>query len=59
MEELRAKGSEKAFLAIKVNDPSACLCKLYALDGAIRGIRWHALPGDRKTELKELYERHK
>jgi DNA transformation protein len=57
-EELRAMGSERSYLAIKGNDPSACLCKLYALDGAVREIRWHALPADRKKELKNFFEKH-
>jgi len=58
-EELRAMGSEQAFLAMKVNDPSACLCKFYALEGAVRGIRWHALSPERKKELKNFLENHK
>ncbi|MET1250258.1 TfoX/Sxy family protein [Sporolactobacillus sp. STCC-11] len=57
-EELRATGSEHAYLAIKENDPTACLCKLYALDGAIHGIRWHLLPADRKKELKKFFNDH-
>ncbi|MCO7126946.1 TfoX/Sxy family protein [Sporolactobacillus shoreicorticis] len=57
-EELRAAGSERAYLAIKEIDPSACLCKLYALDGAIRGIRWHSLPANRKKELKKFFKSH-
>ncbi|MBT3209955.1 MAG: hypothetical protein HN704_13745 [Bacteroidetes bacterium] len=28
---------------------------LYALEGAIQGIRWHGLDKNRKEELKEIY----
>lgn len=28
---------------------------LCELEGAIQGIRWHALDNDRKKELKEFY----
>lgn len=49
---LAKTGSKKAFLKIRVNDPGACLDMLYALEGAIRGIRWHELPAATKRELK-------
>ena len=25
---------------------------LYALEGAIQGVRWHALPAERRAEVK-------
>lgn len=34
-----------------VNDP-ACLNMLYALEGALRGMRWHDLPRETKDQLK-------
>jgi DNA transformation protein len=54
--ELKVLGSEKAFLLIKEIDHNACLCKLYALEGAVQGIRWHGLPKNRKEELKLFFE---
>lgn len=54
-EQLRNMGSKPAFLEIKRNDPSACLSKLYALEGAVQGIRWHTLPEERKKELKDYF----
>jgi len=29
-----------------------CLNMLYALEGALRGVRWHSLPKEVKDELK-------
>ncbi|WP_372481128.1 TfoX/Sxy family DNA transformation protein [Clostridium tagluense] len=29
--------------------------RLYALEGAVQGIRWHNLSGEIKDELKEFY----
>ncbi len=33
----------------------ACLSKLYALEGAIRGVRWHHLPQEERTRLKNEF----
>jgi DNA transformation protein and related proteins len=54
-EELKAMGSEKAFLLIKAIDPGACYCMLSALEGAIQGIRWHNLSAGRKQELLQFF----
>lgn len=35
IEELRSTGSKEAFLRIRENDYSACLHKLYGLEGAV------------------------
>ncbi len=59
IEALRTIGSREAWLRILARDPSACLMRLCALEGAIRGIRWHDLDGDTKKSLKEFYLRHK
>ena len=53
-EELKQVGSENAFIRIKTIDPSACISKLCALEGAVQGIRWHNLSNERKQELKEF-----
>jgi len=53
--ELLNLGSKQAWLKIKLNDPSACINRLYALEGAIQGINRHALPQHIKAELKEFY----
>ena len=54
-EELISAGSENAFIRIKTVDPDACINMLYALEGAIQGIRWHNLTSERKTELTALF----
>jgi DNA transformation protein and related proteins len=54
--ELKIMGSEKAFLLVKEVDPKACINHLYALEGAVQGIRWHSLAKDKKNELKEFFD---
>ncbi len=52
---LREVGSREAWLRIRQMDPSACLSRLRGLEGAIRGVRWHALPPEVKEELRVFY----
>lgn len=54
-QQLLSVGAESAFARILTVDPDACLCKLYALEGAVQGIRWHSLDAQRKLELKEYF----
>ena len=54
-EELRAIGTEQAFIRLQTIDETACLSMLQGLEGAIQGIRWHNLPRERKEELKEFF----
>lgn len=58
-EQLKEVGSKKAWLEIKAIDESACFNRLCALEGAIRGMRWHNLPDEVKADLKEFYNSHK
>lgn len=53
--KLKEVGSKQAWIAIKAIDDSACINRLYALEGAIQGIRWHSLSKEVKSELKEFY----
>ena len=54
--ELVELGSENAIIKIAtLENNGACLNMLYALEGAIQGIRWHGLAVDRKQELKEFF----
>lgn len=39
--------------------PSACYNRLCALEGALRGIRWHDLPDEVKRDLKAFYQSQK
>lgn len=43
-EQLEKSGSKQAWLKIKSIDPSACIHRLYALEGAIQGIKKSQLP---------------
>lgn len=58
LEQLKAIGSKQALINISTLDNSgACLNMLYALEGAIQGIRWHNLNNEIKQELKEFNRR--
>ncbi len=59
VEQLKEAGSREAWLRIQANDPSACIMRLSALEGAIQGMRWHYLSDDTKQLLKEFYHSHK
>ena len=59
IDALKAAGSREAWLRIAAIDPSACYMRLCALEGAIRGVRWHHLDGGTKQELKAFYSVHK
>ena len=59
IEELKHAGSREAWLRILARDPSACIMRLSALEGAIQGIRWHYLDEETKKLLKEFYHQHK
>ena len=59
LEELKAIGTEQAWLKIQEIDESACIHRLLALEGAIQGIKKTLLPEERKAELREFYKWHK
>ncbi len=56
---LKQVGSRQAWLHIKAIDDSACLHRLYALEGAIQGVKKTLLPLDVKADLKAFYDAHK
>lgn len=53
--ELKATGAEDAFARILAIDKDACIDMLYAIEGAIEGIRWHHLDKARKGELLDFF----
>jgi len=55
-DDLKSAGSENTFIKLKTIDSNACLNMLYALEGAIQGIRWHSLDKNTMSELKEFYD---
>ena len=58
-EELKSVGAKQAWLKIQAIDESACIHRLLALEGAIRGVKKTALPDDVKVDLKEFYQWNK
>ncbi|MGG6313785.1 TfoX/Sxy family protein [Paenibacillus macerans] len=54
--QLAEMGSREAFARLKLLDPGACLHVLYALEGAIRGIRKNHLSDETKRELKDFFQ---
>ena len=53
--KLICTGAEDTYLKLKTVEEHTCLNMLYAIEGAIQGIRWHKLDEHRKFELKEFY----
>jgi len=58
-DELKKAGSKDAWLRIRAIDDSACIHRLYSLEGAIRGVKKSELPQDVKENLKEFYNSRK
>lgn len=48
-------GTKQAFLKVLEVYPEACINHLYAIAGAIEGVRWHNLSNDIKADLKDFY----
>lgn len=59
IEALKESGTENTWLKIQAIDTSACIHRLYALEGAILGVRKNQLPEERKAELKAFYNKYK
>lgn len=55
-EQLVEVGSKDAFIRIKLIDNGACLHMLYAIQGAIEGIRYTQLPASAKHDLKQFFD---
>ena len=55
-EKLRELGGREAFVRLRKADPGACIRELYALEGAIRGVRDAALPEEVKAELRVFHK---
>ncbi len=54
-DQLKEIGSQQAWLRIKAIDPSACINRLYGLEGAVMKISKKELTQEKKSELKEFY----
>jgi DNA transformation protein len=50
-------GSIEIMLKIRAGlDPGACYNMLYAIEGAIRGVRWHTIPKEERNLLKREFD---
>lgn len=58
-DELKKVGSREAWLKIQQIDSSACIHRLYALEGAIQGVKKTMLSDEIRKELKVFYEENK
>ncbi|MGN0773893.1 MAG: TfoX/Sxy family protein [Candidatus Ventricola sp.] len=56
---LRRVGAKSAWLRIQEIDESACIHRLMALEGAVRGVKKTMLPDEVKADLKEFYRQHR
>jgi DNA transformation protein len=54
-DDLRSLGAVEACRRLQLSGES-CYNKLYALEGAIRGIRWHDLPKHDRAALKAEFD---
>jgi len=55
-EALAEMGSEDAIIRIRLIDEGACLHMLYALQGAIEGVRYTSLNESKKQDLKQFMQ---
>ena len=56
-DELVSLGSVEVTLKIRDGvDPGACYNMLYAIEGAIRGVRWHHISKDERDLLKREFD---
>lgn len=55
-DDLAAVGSVEAVLRVKEANIDACYNMLYALEGAIQGVRWHSIPKDERAALKAEFD---
>lgn len=56
-EKLREIGTEQVFIRLKSFDPTSCLHKLTAIEGAVQGIPKKNISNERKAELKEFFNK--
>ena len=56
-DDLVSLGSVEVMLKIHDDlDPGACYNMLYAIEGAVRGVRWHTIPKGERDQLKREFD---
>lgn len=56
VDQLQDIGSKEAWLRIKAIDESACINRLYGLEGAVQGVKKTMLSPEEKADLKGFYQ---
>ncbi len=56
-DQLAELGSIEAVLRIGQTDILTCYNMLYALEGAILGVRWHGIPKSDREQLKTAFDK--
>jgi DNA transformation protein len=56
-DQLVDAGSIEAVLRIGQTDILTCYNMLYALEGALRGVRWHGIPKSDREKLKTAFDK--
>ena len=54
---LKRLGSVDAAVRISYAGAGACYNVLYALEGAIRGVRWHTIPKAERERIKMRFDK--
>jgi len=54
-DDLADMGSIEALIRIGQTDITAFANMLYALEGAILGVRWHSIPTEHREKVKEQF----
>lgn len=49
-------GSVEIVHKLGISDRSVCYNKLYAIEGAIQGVRWHSLSKQERIRLKSEFD---
>lgn len=57
--DLKRIGAKQAWLDIRSIDPSACMHKLLALEGAIQDLKKQMLPIEVKEDLRQFFNTYK
>ena len=55
-QELADLGSVEAVIRMQEENLDTCYSMLYALEGAIQGIRWHAIPKEERNLIKQNFD---
>lgn len=56
-EELKSLGTNETIIRLKNEGLDPCLNMAYAIEGAIKGVRWHGLSEEEKERVREIFKR--